>query len=43
MFLHGDGVVSTAFKSEIVRNNHALALVNLANTSDDIADWHTIL
>jgi hypothetical protein len=42
MFFYRDGVVSTTFKGEVVGQNHALALVNLSDTCDNISNGDAI-
>jgi hypothetical protein len=42
MFFHRDGVISTTFEGKVVGQNHALALVNLSDTCNDISNRDAI-
>ena len=43
MFLNSDGVVSTAFVSEVIANKHAFLSINHAHTCNNVAGGDTFV
>ena len=43
VLLHRDGVVSATLEREVIGDDHALSTMNIANASNDVARWNTLI